>query len=1124
MSPSLAHLAAVACLVACLVGGVVWSTSSTTPGQPGASSRNRKLTQLLFPWQLNPSLNPAPAVITVPLVNQQVPFPSIVVQPAASTLAPASLPRPVPAIITPPSFPDSLSFLGPDPSNPQLLGAYGTQSPAATDPPVGAPASSGYTGSPPAMGEEGGSSLTSYISQASGSNSGGGGIGGGGGSSSGDPNRSNSGSSSPVSASGSPGQDPSDMEIIVVTPNGNITLPGVRLKKGAAAAIDAALTQQAQQAAVAGPPLVLAMTSPSQLLVQPQGTATQPQQPELPPPSPEPSPNVSLADTMPASPGSPVPGQLPSAAAQPLPSPSPGNSSSSPSPSEPPPLDGPPWLRDSISKDAAEPLPEPPPALGRSAVNGSLLPLPLHPGEGRRPPPLNGSALDAERRVIDNLPDDQGSTKKSSGLSDAVVIAIAVVASVGGAGVAALGTFLLMRRYRRTRHSHHDQEAAAGAGAAGQGAGGGGAAGTAAAGGQQSRSGAAWGGLPAKLLQLTKLQGSESAAKPTAAAAAEKAQPEVGSADMLSPLSSLGSDMGSPKLDCGAAAFSSLGGASSSWHSTDRQRHGAVAVAVAGAGLRGAVGGSGKGSCREFSPGSDSDPPPPGSPPVLAAGWAPSSRGPSRAPSQQAEASLEVGPGLGAHGSSGGSQVEAQQGQQGQHDGGATYNPLFQGVPSLPAWFSGEIRPEQVQILARRDGVPWMLGRGACGTVYKGLFDGVQPVAVKVVQGVSEQRMRDAFLREVLLLRGCRDRNVVQFIGACLSGPHGGPGGPREGDPGQEGEAMLVTEFMELGDLWKLVPLRGASGQRVFGWHGRGRRVALDVARGLHYLHSRKVVHLDLKSANILIARSGTAKLADVGFSRVLSQSHLSFSGAGAYGTFPWSAPEVLQGQRATGRSDIYSWGVVLWEIATGLTPVRGDMRDLRVPEECPAEVADLYRRCTAPEPASRPTAREVVGVLQQLEEGGGGGGGGTSEGHGISRNPGSGEEGQGAGGGSRQGCGSEGQLPQPGSCQQPPQQEEQRQQPQSAAGPAGGTAAGDEGSVGAAAEHSNSQLLSTVPPWAWPAEGAEMAPSQSRPAEKGTVRGPAAAGEGADRELAGDDAKAALAAAWAAAAGVHIS
>ena len=51
---------------------------------------------------------------------------------------------------------------------------------------------------------------------------------------------------------------------------------------------------------------------------------------------------------------------------------------------------------------------------------------------------------------------------------------------------------------------------------------------------------------------------------------------------------------------------------------------------------------------------------------------------------------------------------------------------------------------------------------------------------------------------QVLLLRGCRDRNVVQFIGACLSGPRGGPGGGREGGGSQEGEAMLVTEFMEV--------------------------------------------------------------------------------------------------------------------------------------------------------------------------------------------------------------------------------------------------------------------------------------------------------------------------------------
>ncbi len=70
----------------------------------------------------------------------------------------------------------------------------------------------------------------------------------------------------------------------------------------------------------------------------------------------------------------------------------------------------------------------------------------------------------------------------------------------------------------------------------------------------------------------------------------------------------------------------------------------------------------------------------------------------------------------------------------------------------------------------------------------------------------------------------------------------------------------------------------------------RGRQIALDVVRGLHHMHSRKVMHLDLKSANILLARDGTAKIADVGLAKILTRDNTCVS---TEGTFDWAAPEV---------------------------------------------------------------------------------------------------------------------------------------------------------------------------------------------------------------------------------------
>ncbi len=110
------------------------------------------------------------------------------------------------------------------------------------------------------------------------------------------------------------------------------------------------------------------------------------------------------------------------------------------------------------------------------------------------------------------------------------------------------------------------------------------------------------------------------------------------------------------------------------------------------------------------------------------------------------------------------------------------------------------------------------------------------------------------------------------------------------------------------------------------GWC-RGHDIALNVARGLVYMHgcSPRVIHFDLKSPNILLSSEGVAKIADVGLSRVLSQTHLS--NPRFVGTFAWAAPELLTGTRCSELVDVYSMGVVMWELITGEQPERGCLR-----------------------------------------------------------------------------------------------------------------------------------------------------------------------------------------------------
>ncbi|BDA51135.1 probable serine/threonine-protein kinase STY8 at C-terminar half [Coccomyxa sp. Obi] len=275
-----------------------------------------------------------------------------------------------------------------------------------------------------------------------------------------------------------------------------------------------------------------------------------------------------------------------------------------------------------------------------------------------------------------------------------------------------------------------------------------------------------------------------------------------------------------------------------------------------------------------------------------------------------------------------------------------------------------EIDPDELEICRRPDGTEWELGSGASAKVYKAVRNGVQVVAVKIftdqVTAEHQARYAEAFRREIFILRSCHDRNIVQFIGACL----------------QEGQTILVQEYMENGDLFHAIAEDTQS--KRFGWYrerlpngrlapatGMARRIALDIARGLFFLHSRKVVHFDLKSANILLGRDWTAKIADVGLAKILKDGWLST--LREVGTFSWAAPEVLLGRPCTEKVDIYSFGVMLWELSAGEAPPGRHLRPLRVPEECPADVEAIIARCLDNEPENRPSARELVDFMVEL-------------------------------------------------------------------------------------------------------------------------------------------------------------
>ena len=200
------------------------------------------------------------------------------------------------------------------------------------------------------------------------------------------------------------------------------------------------------------------------------------------------------------------------------------------------------------------------------------------------------------------------------------------------------------------------------------------------------------------------------------------------------------------------------------------------------------------------------------------------------------------------------------------------------------------------------------LGEGGFGGVYKGyIMDLDMAVAVKKISRGSKQGKKE-YITEVKIISRLRHRNLVQLIGWCHD----------------RGEFLLVYEFMPNGSLdfhlfGKKAPL---------SWAVRY-KIALGVASALLYLHEeweQCVVHRDIKSSNIMLDSSFSVKLGDFGLARLMDHE-LGPQTTGLAGTLGYLAPEYINTGKASKESDVFSFGVVALEIATG-RKARDPMKD----------------------------------------------------------------------------------------------------------------------------------------------------------------------------------------------------
>ncbi len=256
------------------------------------------------------------------------------------------------------------------------------------------------------------------------------------------------------------------------------------------------------------------------------------------------------------------------------------------------------------------------------------------------------------------------------------------------------------------------------------------------------------------------------------------------------------------------------------------------------------------------------------------------------------------------------------------------------------------------------------IGSGGMARVFLGR-DSVldRPVAIKVLNpGHDETDIGSRFRREGRTAARLSHPNIVQVFDA--------------GEAELDGKKVsyIVMEYVPGGDLKDLIDKQGSLRDEDLARLGAG------AAAGLAHAHERGVIHRDVKPHNVLIDAYGEPKLTDFGIARALDATTSQATKTGSYlGTALYSAPEQLQGQKVTPKSDVYSLGVTLYQAAAGNVPFLGTPMEVAgqhihqppVPPQkdgvgVGGELEALILDCLSKDPELRPTAREVHDRLRE--------------------------------------------------------------------------------------------------------------------------------------------------------------
>lgn len=263
-----------------------------------------------------------------------------------------------------------------------------------------------------------------------------------------------------------------------------------------------------------------------------------------------------------------------------------------------------------------------------------------------------------------------------------------------------------------------------------------------------------------------------------------------------------------------------------------------------------------------------------------------------------------------------------------------------------------EVPRESVEILEE-------LGLGNFGMVYRGVYDKTTPVAIKTISKTASQREKNEFLNEASVMKNFSTFHIIKLIGVVSI----------------ENPPFVIMELMENGDLKTY--LRRIRDTHLVPDACRIMRMAAEIADGMAYLESKKYVHRDLAARNCMVSKNLVCKIGDFGMARDVYET--DYYKIGRKGLLPirWMAPENLSDGVFTSDSDVWSFGVVLYEILTlAEIPYQGFSNEevlshvlhkgtLNIPRNCPENIQKIMEKCFKWRPNDRPTFMEIVSELE---------------------------------------------------------------------------------------------------------------------------------------------------------------